>query len=182
VVTSSRRGFTVAHAMILVASTALGYYLVSWDMVTNAMNGIIHKNYRACAYVFAGVIHPVWLIWTFAALIIRLLPPRPAFRRLARQPGMIASVSVSLGAPIYLVLLMLSMRRTSLEFNRSFLNNYIGSLHGTLCWMVFGAWLAQALRRQWRPEPSAIDRFGRLLGFGWIGFFPLEILWENLFR
>ena len=34
---------------------------------------------------------------------------------------------------------------------------------------VATAWMALALGRRWRPEPSWVDRTGRALGFAWIG-------------
>jgi hypothetical protein len=34
---------------------------------------------------------------------------------------------------------------------------------------VAGAWLTLVLAGWWRPERSWIDRFGRALGFAWIG-------------
>ena len=33
---------------------------------------------------------------------------------------------------------------------------------------VLVAWIVMKAKRQWRPEASWIDRFGRLLGWGWI--------------
>jgi hypothetical protein len=33
---------------------------------------------------------------------------------------------------------------------------------------VLMAWIVLKVRRQWKPEPSWIDRLGRLLGWGWI--------------
>jgi hypothetical protein len=33
---------------------------------------------------------------------------------------------------------------------------------------VAGAWLILLLAGWWRPEPSWIDRLGRVLGLGWI--------------
>jgi hypothetical protein len=43
-------------------------------------------------------------------------------------------------------------------------------------WAVVVSWLTLALIGRWRPEPSWVDRWGRVLGFTWIVIGPMASL------
>jgi hypothetical protein len=42
---------------------------------------------------------------------------------------------------------------------------------------ILGAWSALAICGRWSPEPSWIDRLGRILGVFWIVKFPINFFW-----
>jgi hypothetical protein len=176
------RNLSLTDVMILVAATALGCSLVSWAGVKAVVEQGNYLKYRYnYSVAFGLVVNPVWLTLTFAALIIRLRSPRPSFRRLARQPGLVASLSVSLAAPISLAIFLLEASNFRWRLGMPIPSNYFGRLPFVMSWVVFGAWLALALNRRWRPVPSSIDRLGRLLGAGWLGFYLLEIACSYFF-
>ena len=47
---------------------------------------------------------------------------------------------------------------------------------------VVGSWVALMLSKGWKPEPSAIDRVGRLLGVYWIAAMMIDWAAEGCFR
>src|SRR5262249_4351146 len=117
--------------------------------------------------------------WTVALLILRLRAPRPSARRLARQPGAMALASATLVAATCLVALGLAGVACSLmggfEWSLAFFVDsawgvriYSLILIGLPGWGVAGAWLTLIVGGRWRPEPSWIDRAGRLAGVVWI--------------
>jgi hypothetical protein len=186
---STSRGFRLVDVMILIAATAAGFSLVKSDTLEGkTTQATLYHNIYYYEADFAAVACPLWLAWTFAALAIRLRSPRPPFRRLARQPGWVASLSVSLCVPIQLALTFFDLYHGPSRIDGSAIP--YGFFYGLRLWPVFvivGAWLALWLNGRWRPEPSAIDRFGRALGFGWIAFFFLHkisyvLFWMGLGR
>ena len=104
------RPFTVMDGMILVAAVALTLWLVK---VSDEYNGSLFSRGRfdnphdltdesdipylsaLCDMVRKGAA-PLLLPASFALLITRLRSPRPALRRLARQPGFAATSAVAL--------------------------------------------------------------------------------------
>ena len=48
-------------------------------------------------------LYPIFVTWTFALFFIRLLPPRPSIRRVARQPGFATTFSVVVAAGFVLI-------------------------------------------------------------------------------
>src|SRR5947209_11055 len=81
---------TLLDAMIVVAATAVG--LACFRPVPPLFYSGPHV--WALSVLVADVT-ALLAPWTVALLVIRLLPPRPRLRRLARQPGFVAcAVSV----------------------------------------------------------------------------------------
>jgi len=95
---------------------------------------------------------------------IRLLGPRPRFRRLARQPGIIAALAAALaltlaGIPFGL---LFWLDESPYEI---FLLLAVATYPGLA---VLVAWMTLLVGRRWRAEPSWVDRLGRTLGVFWI--------------
>ena len=108
-----RRPFRVLDAMILVAATAIGCGIIQWiDHATGgefswsdsvdairelslSSSGEMRGEFvpKACSLVLwlLFVTMPLIVTWTLALIPMRLLGPRPRFRRLACQPGMAAA-------------------------------------------------------------------------------------------
>jgi hypothetical protein len=84
-------------------------------------------------------------------LLMRLRRPRPRLVELAWQPGMMACTLA-----VVLVPLSLLGWVAGLDWYRWLLPA-----------AILGGWAAAAATGRLRPEPSWIDRFGRVLGVGW---------------
>ncbi len=118
-------------------------------------------------YVLSGVVLIFWgfaFSLTPAFLIIRLRRPRPSFRDLVLQPGVVACEATLLGHG-------LTVSQALFEW-----------LPEPLYWAAVAtsiplAWAALAMRGRWRPEPGWIDRLGRILGVCWVvGYVLLTVL------
>jgi hypothetical protein len=152
--------------------------------------------------VFARMVRlsrPYLMAWTLAFPILRLRRPRPPWRALSRQPGMMACSVATLVLLVQLSAIILAwalawlwvaigpvpaptawslgatVRDASPLVDLGF-SIYAG--FGASAWAaegIAGAWLIMALGGWWRPEPSAIDRLGRALGAIWIGLMVLYV-------
>jgi hypothetical protein len=192
------RKFSILDAMVLVAATAVGLAFLRasvgdfselgarmQDSVRVLAGPLDHWGawglaiYSTCVQAAALSIPFGWA-WSVAILLLRLRRPRPRRRRLACQPGAIAcySAAITLVPAITRVVGVALMSGMSSGF-REMLDWVVGT------WFVFvpalagfaviGSWATLLLGRRWRPEPSWIDRAGRVLGVYWIAttVFPL---------
>jgi hypothetical protein len=186
-----RRRFRLLDAMILVAATALGCALVqwtsrvhgsafSWRSICEGSQGLLGQFPRKDWVTFAaevaqlGIMTSVAtmpLVATLALLPIRVIGPRPSLRRLARQPGMMATCAV--GVTIAFVGLFLvaaapgaqtgvfTVPDKSAVVAMLFLPMFAG------CALLV-SWITLLVSRRWRAEPSWVDRLGRSTGVFWI--------------
>ena len=169
-----RRPFTIADCMILVVAFAvsaaiLRAYLPGFFRLQAARSSIFPDPWGALrAYFwFSGVGSCVAIPVTGALLVIRVLPPRPRWARLAIQPGFLGCVAV-------LVALIPGLAEVLPILHRP---GFAGSVGFEQVWgqatrycssAAFGAWFALAMCRRWRVDPSWIDRSGRILGVFWL--------------
>lgn len=157
--------------MILVAATGVGLawarYNYEWDGRPPPFWDAARSVYKRAALVIAvGLLEvlPLLFAWTLAVLTIRLRRPRPRLRVLLRQPGFVASLSATLA----LLLCGLTLIPDLASGNKPApLRWYLVNFTPEPAFAVFGAWFTLAANRRWRPEPSWIDRLGRLLGIAW---------------
>lgn len=194
---TSPRNFTVRDAAILVAATAIALGLTRsypiWIKSALKTSTLADWSPWRTAIEWSEYIcfatMPVGMCMTVAVLAMRLIRPRPPFRRLVRQPGTTASVAF-----VFSLLLGLLQSVTGaltldhiadildlLFFMFKPVNNTDFSCIVGFCQclgflgsgrVVAVAWLVLALTRSWRPEPSWIDRAGRVLGCYWIATMP----------
>jgi hypothetical protein len=165
--------FRISDVLILVAATAVGCSLVErealgafWEIGQNS------RSYYHASVAVGIAASPVLLAWTLAATVIRLRRPRPRFRLLVRQPGAIACLLISAFVPVLFAFSLVNVYRIShWRPGQAIPNQCFGSLIYRLPLVVLAAWITLWLNGRWRPEPSAIDRFGRLLGVGWIALY-----------
>jgi hypothetical protein len=101
--------------------------------------------------------------WAFAA--IRLRPPRPPLRRIARQPGAVACAAATLAMAWIALLIGTTKNLYFYGFLVQHLFLYFSPLAG---FAVLGSWATLSLGRACRPESSWIDVSGRVLGATWI--------------
>jgi hypothetical protein len=177
----SDRHFNLEDAMVLVAATAAGMAWVHayYDPQSFAIawRFYVREGYwtQATQYLIRAA-WPFVLAWTMAILILRLRPPRPPRRWLARQPGLVACCAVTLAAatllwPTLVGLIAGIPAPDSVSGPARFWRD-IASGDGsaeTIGLAVVAAWLTLALGGRWRPESSWVDRAGRALGIVWIG-------------
>ncbi|HEX8201705.1 MAG TPA: hypothetical protein VF590_14580 [Isosphaeraceae bacterium] len=175
---SPRRPFTVLDAILLVAATATGLSILRethGDLWRHEVMNFRGKPVGKA--VLNGIVALNWFVicfaqpWTVALLALRLRRPRPPLRRLARQPGMVAGAAVSLVLAVFAAAgaLRVALGSSSSSAWADFVSDFAlwveAFVPGSA---VAGAWLTLGLGRRWRPEPSWIDRAGRIVGLFWL--------------
>jgi hypothetical protein len=175
--------------MVLIAATALGIagareaadYLGRFDAAFQSVQDCLEYINR---FALFGL--PLVLAWTVAILVLRLLPPRPSRRHLRRQPGMIASLTVTgtavLGAAFLGIAILVS---SNWAIPRFMLWGFRAEFHGLPLVFVpaiqtglLCSWMTLAVSGRWRAERSWIDRAGRLIGIVWLVGLPFTaVFW-----
>lgn len=188
-VPAAHRRFNVSDAMVLVAASAIGVfhlpdYWLTWigsplDARQWSFSGLL-----SIGHILLPGASPCLAMWTLALLPLRLRRPRPRLRRLLRQPGMAALGSSSFVIVLALIIQVSALASTGLLRSldlRSVMNMLSFSLPLMVGSSVAAAWLNLGLSGRWRPEPSWIDRAGRLVGVLWLGFLPFSVwIWVSL--
>ena len=177
----SQRRFTLGDAMILVAASASALALMLiplgpgntafealHDLFERPKGGwVIGEVLVSMVEFTTWAIVPFVATWTVAALAFQLRRPRLSRRRLGRQPGamvvLLGTISVGL-ATAWGVVVALAFDRDPEHY--FFFSATLGSILAGA--MIIGGWIAMAVGGHWRPEPTWLDRFGRLLGVSWI--------------
>ena len=183
-----KRKFRLLDAMILVAATAAGCAMmqgisrvtdgeISWSTISESW-----EDYRETPnlaelmdLIEPGIVAltltmPLLIVWTLALIPSGFISPRPRFRRLMRQPGMIVPFAVLLmlgllGLPMVIAI---SMNGAAILLEAGLYEGlpvYLLPIGGML---VAASWMTLILGRRWRAEPNWIDRLGRALGTYWI--------------
>ena len=120
---------------------------------------------------------------TLALLVIRMRRPRPAWRRLAYQPGATACAGVALvlACQSFLILVGIGLKPNPGDDLRRLGGRPLpprtgGIIRGStgVGLAVIGSWLVLAWGRRWRAEASWVDRAGRLIGACWIALFVIQ--------
>jgi hypothetical protein len=180
------RRFRIADAMILMAALFLA---LAWDRgrMLNPLrqisdpsgtSGLLWRLSLAAADAIEQV-PPILGAFSVSTLTLRMLTPRPPLRRLLRQPGTIACAA----ATLFLVPTAAAVLGSHLAEGRPFevawsrtardlRPEYFTGAAAAIGLAVAIAWIALAASQRWRPEPSWIDRLGRLLGACWIAMIP----------
>ncbi len=179
---SIKRRFRLFDAMILVAATAIGCGSIVWASrtadfslreVLDDVSSVFQESrgqidaegmISLCA-MGTAVLTPMAVAWGLALLALRLVGPRPTWRRLARQPGMMAVcatvlVLAALGILIGCMALVAGMGSgsSSVVEDTLFLTPVFFGL------AVAASWMTLIVGRRWRAERSWVDRAGRTLG------------------
>jgi hypothetical protein len=182
---------TIADGMILVAATAAGMVLLRaayadlWRDWAEKLLALLRPwpedswgwtfaegFSRALLLMFYPI--PLAAAWTMGMVAIRLRSPRPALRRVAREPGFVACAMATLVVAAHALALWAGAH---LENRFSYAapkllhevcRNAFALLASHAGWAVLVGWLTLALSGRWRGERCWIDRLGRLLGAYWI--------------
>jgi hypothetical protein len=193
--TTEQRRLTLLDLVILITATAIGLSLVQFGWprkfggawifiwpVSSSGGGYPSKTWVLPVAKRAAPFLPCLAAWTGGFLVMRLRSPCPRGRRLLRQPGLVAAVAALSTLTIEWILLTSSawydgrFRFMSPLRINDFVANGVVLLAHHAGWAVIVAWLTLALAGRWRPEPSWIDRFGRVLGCMWIAIGPVASL------
>lgn len=187
------RRFRLLDAMILVAATAVGCAgtnvlfanpdpnaIFTWRVFSELKDALFEgrdTEMRSMAAVMLcgeilGVCSPIVAAWCVALIVLRWIGPRPRWRRLAREPGLVACCASTLSLVVlggHGIIYALGLRYQTLI---DFIDDPVG-LGLILSTMIIGmavlaAWMTLLLGGRWRAEPTWIDRLGRAIGVYWI--------------
>ena len=180
------RKFTLVDAMLLIMWSAIGIALVRAILpnisaiIMSILADLAHppkqgESATSDAWkvaLLAG--SPLLAAWTVALLLARLGRPRPHLRRVLRQPGAVACAVATLAMAVDATwIIPIWVRKAPLMAAYSFV------CHVDVGFAVLGSWAVLVLSGRCRPEPSWIDRAGRIIGAIWIG---AAVLSRFLFR
>jgi hypothetical protein len=180
------RPFGLIDAMIVVCAVAVGFsinrgdwgFWNHWQLVTA----------HALALDVLALILPHIALASVAALILRMRQPRPSFRRVAREPGAVASLVAVTTLLLILVWTGGNLATGGLVQYGAGTYRRTGGGHGVIhsivhnpftgallvafgdrvSFAVAGAWLSLLAAGRWRPERTWIDRLGRAMAWLWI--------------
>jgi hypothetical protein len=173
------RHLTMADLAILVVGVAISLWLFRFsqeDLAATFGSGWEKALASRVSLGFAQLCLP------FSASLVaaRMIPLRPRWRVVFRQPGTVASLAIL--AHMLFVVLSFSWNVylrpiIGLAYYVPHFNTYLTANWECGAW-VGVAWATLTLSGTWRPEPSWIDRTGRLLGvfaiLFWIG---MGLIW-----
>ena len=180
-----RRRFRLLDAMVLVAATAIGCGLMQaiaraarrspYELYAKLVRPALWYDLMANSgkiLVLTLLTMPLVAMVTLALIPIRLVGTPPQFRRVARQPGLMAScascVAIAyLGLPVVVVALAAGagwhgVSRMLADQQQI----YFATMHGGLAVLV--SWMTLFAGGRWHAERSWIDRLGRAVGLCWI--------------
>ena len=190
---SPPRRFKLVDAMALVAAMAVacGVTLwidrasggfISWSSIFHLFSDnsttVVLDHYAELPSLVGGTIVdliclslPFFAVLTLTMVPIRLLDPRPRFRRLVRQPGTMAVFAASLGiliAATEVACAMLYSAFAAASASPLFILAVLGGVASYPGLAVFFVWMTLLLGRRWRAEPDWVDRAGRVFGAYWM--------------
>lgn len=111
---------------------------------------------------------------TLAVLMLRARRPRAPWRRLRREPGLLACVIVVATLGVRAAQDALIYYRAGFD-SPSFRNALFAGILGPAGYgfAIFVGWGTLAVCGGWRSEAGAIDRMGRAVGWSWIAAFAI---------
>jgi hypothetical protein len=159
------RRLTLSDILILVAATAAGFALARACMAHFGWGLAVERV--AWWAQWTRLVSNVPLALTLAYFPLRLQGPRPSFRRVARQPGTVASCAVVLAVTLSALRLSAdAVRRTPPLGTHNLFVSVVS--HIVIAHSVAAAWMAMWLTVGWQPRRDWVDAMGRILGVFWL--------------
>jgi hypothetical protein len=178
------RPFGLVDAMLCIAAiaAALSVNRMDWRWIMGLSRRFTGQDHYSDVAIAVGVILPHLTAWTAALLVMRLLRPRPPLWRTMRRPGAMACLAASVAVIVIsayftakttnarIITLDLSVNQRWSEAGGRMIISRIQRPGAMMFipWLdrigiaVAAAWLAQLGTGCWRPEPTRIDRLGRI--------------------
>jgi hypothetical protein len=114
---------------------------------------------------------------SLALWLLRLRQPRPGLPRVFRQPGMAACTATLVYSSFFLTATLISLFLS--YFASGIFSNHMFLQFNFVIWIliipmslvgvtVSAVWIVLWLIGAWHPEPSWIDRAGRVVGIYWV--------------
>jgi hypothetical protein len=183
--TAPQRRFRLVDTMMLVAAMAIGFGLLQsigraakrspydWCLELFGQGSLYELwDYRNKVLVFSLLATPLVAMITLAVIAIRFVGTRPRFRRLARQPGLVASCASSMAILFTGIPVIVGARAAGASWDEtsSMLaaedEVWSATMYAGLA--VFVSWMTLLVSGRCRAERSWVDRLGRSLGVYWI--------------
>ncbi len=127
---------------------------------------------RLCTEVYIHFV-PFLIAFSIALLLCRLLPPRPPLRRIAREPGFVATAAIACGALVFLPAIVRAILRQyvlaepGIDVLR-YLPTVARTMNLTSASSVLAAWVVLAVSGRWRSRCDWVDRLGRIFAVVWL--------------
>jgi len=126
--------------------------------------------YRTVEAILA-VTNSILMGLTLAFTVSVLRRSRAGLRLVLRRPGPAACLAAF--AAIVVMTTRMSVKVYAMgdwggSFELRYIYPWLVNGYVRIGFAVLGAWLALLLTRGWRPEPSWVDRAGRVLGWAWL--------------
>jgi hypothetical protein len=168
------RRFTVLDAIILNMATVVGVgvnwlifftlFYEKWKPSRVGDLGSYQGVGRYAEWVSVAMVltMPILAAWTIALVPLGLVPPRPRVDRLACQPGWVAS------SVFFVALIFNSAMIVGLVLAGILDVDFWLLIPSLIALTILASWLNLILRGRWRPEPTWLDRSGRVLALLWL--------------
>ena len=184
------RPFTLGDLMILIVGLAVGIAWVraTWKITLGPLLSPDWPRWRDAWEAWLLTAAPVLAALGLATLACRFRSPRPALRRVARQPGatallllafllLIRGATLAAGIPLEPLIDRLEsptmLSRALPRQARGLVMNQVALDAGGV---IAAGWLVQAVAGRWRAERSWADRVGQIIGFCLIALDLLDLL------
>jgi hypothetical protein len=189
--TRPRQPFTLRDAMVLVAATAIGLAAARglhdsiWSKTSMSVEAGSYSAISLEVARWTVIALPTAWAWTIALILLSLRIPQTSIHARLILPGSAAcgaaTIALTIGTINMLVvwvIIILQFGTTRPLVMGEVISDSILEIDlpgiGSPGLAVTIAWVALAVSGRWQPEPSWIDRLGRLMGCGWIGLMMLD--------
>jgi hypothetical protein len=170
---SNHRRFTLSDVLIIVAWAAIAFWFTR--VLIDVVLTVWPNRFRTPWRTWTSASYMVLLWMNICVLNLRLMAPRPPWRRLARQPGFVAGIAVAASIFFKTVSSLASwLAQPSLNDPITRLNNYLISIcfPGNIAPFVILAWIILFVQGIRRSRTDWIESAARLLGcasiLGWL--------------
>jgi hypothetical protein len=177
----ANRGLRLADLMGLIASTAVGIALVTGFLAdTHSLPGVDREwGWEQLEGLYASVL--VLMALTVGLALSWIGRLRRPLRLASQSPGAIAClvastvlIAVAYHLAVNYATEQVAMDRQSVFWRIGYWRAIIGLAPTAIGVLILSGWNLVAVGGCWTPEPTWIDRSGRVLGLCWIGWAVID--------